>query len=286
MSIKKQFALALFKQKSLALSKLSRSFLCSSFPASREKSSRLNLSFVGLSPANSAFSSRPRTRVLRRCSRPFSNAFLSSSCGILATAVKPDANGSSGSLKPKRFAQLLLGVRRPRSPRGGNDVCSQKQQDRKAKCMVNGARARASGPIRGLHLHEPSIAAACCPCARGRKRRANEPATEVKDRRDDLLGQRKQTRKACLPRSGRSRRPALAKCWTVFDESRRTDRATSDKSCNGPAIRSYPMSPIGAVSHNGISPRAWHLRFTPPPRASELWRRSEKNRCRSRPAGN
>jgi len=31
-------------------------------------------------------------------------------CGNLATAIKPGANGPSSSLKPKRFAQLLLGV--------------------------------------------------------------------------------------------------------------------------------------------------------------------------------
>src|SRR5262249_59991405 len=49
-----------------------------------------------LSPA---FTSRPRTRVPGRMFRPFQMHFLSLRCGILATAVKPDANAPSCSLK-------------------------------------------------------------------------------------------------------------------------------------------------------------------------------------------
>ena len=54
-----------------------------------------------------AFTSRPRTRVQRRCSRIFPTDFSSSSCGILATAVKADANDPSSSLQTGALRPLL-----------------------------------------------------------------------------------------------------------------------------------------------------------------------------------
>ena len=141
-----------------------------------------------------------------------SNAFFTS-CGVSATAIKPDANGPPLASKPERFAQLLLGVRRPRSsPGGGSYVCSQ-GQDRKTNCMVNGARTRASRRIRGLRPHEPPIPAACCACRRTRKRRATEPAREVKRRRDEHLGRRNRPARTSLPAPFRSSpSPSFRKC--------------------------------------------------------------------------
>src|SRR5215813_3498466 len=76
--------------------------------------------------------------------------------------------------------------------------------------MVNGARARASRRIRGVHPYEPSLPAACCACRRTREFRASEPATELKRRADEHLENRLIGKLTCLVQVTPS--PARAKC--------------------------------------------------------------------------
>src|SRR5262249_30691004 len=54
-----------------------------------------------------------------------SKAFYPLSCGILATAIKPDANGPPCSLKPECSAEPLPRVRGQDRPLGGTHARSQ-----------------------------------------------------------------------------------------------------------------------------------------------------------------